>query len=83
MRTAALRTVTHHAFRFVLVQMAIEIGLLTEAAIAHGTAKRFLLVVDVADVTLQIARDAKGALAIFALIRLLARMCSQVTREIR
>lgn len=38
----------------VLFEMSVEVGLLTEAAVAEVTLEGFLLVVDIADVTLKI-----------------------------
>ncbi len=38
----------------VLLEMAVEVGLLTEAAVAQVTLERFLLVMDVANVPLKI-----------------------------
>lgn len=49
----------------VLLEMAVEVGLLTEAAVAQVTLEGLLLVVDVANVTLKVGRDAEGAIAVF------------------
>lgn len=49
----------------VLLEMAVEVGLLTEAAVAQVTLEGLLLVVDVAHVTLKVGRDAEGAIAVF------------------
>ena len=38
----------------VLLEMAVEVGLLTKAAVAQVTLEGFLLVMDVADVALEI-----------------------------
>lgn len=48
-----------------LLEMAVEVGLLTKAAVAQVTLEGLLLVVDVANVTLKVGRDAEGAVAIF------------------
>lgn len=49
----------------VLLQVAVEVGLLTEAAVAQVTLEGLLLVVDVANVTLEVGGDAEGAVAVF------------------
>lgn len=49
----------------VLLEMAVKVGLLTEAAVAQVTLEGLLLVVDVANVTLKVGRDAEGAIAVF------------------
>ena len=66
----------------VLSQVSIQVGLLTEAAIAHRTPEGLLLLVDVADVTLQVGRDTEGAFAVLALVRLFARVRAQVARQV-
>jgi len=60
----------------------VQIGLLTETAVAQWAPEGFLLVVDVAHVTLQIGRDGKGSVAVLALVRLFARVRAQVARQI-
>ena len=56
--------------------------LLAEAPLAERALVGLLLVVDVADVTLQVGRDGEGALAEVALVRLLPRVRPQVSREV-
>lgn len=49
----------------VLLEMAVKVGLLTKAAVAQVTLEGLLLVVDVANVTLKVRRDAEGAITVF------------------
>lgn len=49
-----------------LLEVAVQIGLLPEATVAQVALEGFLLVVDVADVALEIGGDAEGAVAEFA-----------------
>lgn len=48
-----------------LLEVTVQVGLLTEATITQVALEGFLLVVDVADVTLQVGGDAEGAVAVF------------------
>lgn len=48
-----------------LLEVTVQVGLLTEATIAQVALEGLLLVVDVADVTLQVGGDAEGAVAVF------------------
>lgn len=48
-----------------LLQMAVKVGLLTEAAVAQVTFEGLLLVVDIADVPLKIGWDAEWAVTVF------------------
>lgn len=48
-----------------LLQVTVEVGLLTEAAVTQVALEGLLLVVDVADVALQVGGDAEGAVAVF------------------
>lgn len=66
----------------VLLQVSVQIGLLPETPFAQGAFERFLLVVNIPHVALQIARDAEAPLAVLALVRLLARVSPQVPRQI-
>lgn len=49
----------------VLLEMAVEVGLLTKAAVAQVTLEGFLLVMDVANVALKIGWDAEWAVTVF------------------
>lgn len=66
----------------VLLQVSVQIGLLPETPFAQRTLERFLLVVDVPDVALQVARDAEAPLAVLALVRLFTGMSPEVPRQI-
>jgi len=66
----------------VLFEVAVEVGLLAEAAVAEATLEGALLVVDVAHVALQIGRDAEAALAVAARVGLLAGVRAQVARQV-
>ena len=65
-----------------LLEVAVQVGLLAEGAVAERAPEGLLLVVDVAHVALQVGRDAERPLAVLALVRLLARVRAQVAREI-
>lgn len=69
--------------RVVLLEMTIQVGLLAEASFAKRALERLLLVVDVSDVTLEVAGDAETPLAVLALIRLFASVRPQVSCQIR
>lgn len=49
----------------VLLEMAVEVGLLTKAAVAQVTLEGFLFVMDVANVALKIGWDAERAVTVF------------------
>lgn len=48
-----------------LFEVAIQVGLLAEAAVAQVALEGFFLVVNVANVPLQVRGDAEGAVAVF------------------
>ena len=50
--------------------------------LARNLPEWFLLVVDVADVPLEVARDGEGPVAVLALVGLLARVRPQVPRQV-
>lgn len=56
---------TGNVLMLVLLEMAVEVGLLTKAAVAQVTLEGLLLVVDVANVALKVGGDAEGAIAVF------------------
>lgn len=62
----------------VFLQVSVEVCLLAEAAVAKAALERSLLVVDVAYMSLQVARNAEGTRAEAAFIGLLAGVGSQV-----
>ena len=59
-----------------LLQMSIQVGLLPETSFAEGTFERFLLVVNISYMSLQIRADGEGPLAIFAFVGLFPGMRS-------
>ena len=65
-----------------LLKVAVQVGLLAEAAVAQRTFEGFLLVVDVAHVALQVGRDGEGTLAVFALVGLFPGVRAQVARQV-
>ena len=48
-----------------LLEVAVQVGLLAEAAVTQVALEGLLLVVDVADVALQVGRDAEGPVTVF------------------
>lgn len=48
-----------------LLEVAVQVGLLTKATVTQVALEGLFLVVDVADVTLQVGGDAEGAVAVF------------------
>ena len=48
-----------------LLEVTVQVGLLTEATIAQVALEGLFLVVDVANVSLQVGGDAEGAVAVF------------------
>lgn len=49
----------------VLLEMAVQVGLLAEAAVAQVTFEGFLFVMDVANVALKVGWDAEWAVTVF------------------
>ena len=66
----------------VLFDMSVEVGLLAKAALAQRALERLLLVVNIADVPLQIGRDGEGSLAVFTLVGLLPGMGAEVPSQV-
>lgn len=48
-----------------LFEVAVQVGLLSEAAVAQVTFERLFFVVDVANMTLQVGGDTEGSVAVF------------------
>ena len=48
-----------------LLEVAVQVGLLAEAAVAQVTLEGLLLVMDVAHMSLQVGRDAEGPVTVF------------------
>lgn len=48
-----------------LLEVTVQVGLLTEATITQVALEGLFLVVDVANVSLQVGGDAEGAVAVF------------------
>ena len=65
------------------LNMTVQVGLLPEGAIAERALVRFLFVVDVPDVSLEIGGDGEGALAVFAFVRLLSSVGPQMAGQVR
>lgn len=65
-----------------LFQVAVEISLLAEAALAHGALEGPLLVMNVPHVALEVAGYAEAALAVLALVGLFAGVSTKVTRQV-
>ena len=66
----------------VLLEVAVQVGLLAEAALAQRTPEGLLFVVNIADVALQVGGDGEGALAVLALVGLLPRVGAQVAGQV-
>ena len=62
----------------VLLQVSVQVCLLSETTIAQATLEGALLVMDVAHVALQVGRYTERAIAVTALVGLFARMGAQV-----
>lgn len=58
-------SLTRNVLVFVLLEMAVEVGLLTKTAVAQVTFEWFLLIMDIADVTLKVWGDAEWAVTVF------------------
>ena len=67
---------------FMLLKMPVEIGLLTKTPLTKGTFERFLFVVNISNVSLEIRRNWKRSLAVFAFVRLFPSMSPQVTGQV-
>ena len=63
-------------------QMPVKVGLLAEASITKRTLERFLLVVNVPDVPLEIGGDGKWPFAVFALVWLLSCVGAEVSGQV-
>ena len=68
--------------RVVFLQVSVQVGLLPETPLTERALERFLLVVDVPHVALQVAGDAEAPLAVFTLVGLLAGVRPQVPRQV-
>lgn len=66
----------------VFLDVTIEVRLLAKAALAQRAPEGLLLVVNVADVSLEIGRDAEAASTVLTPVWLLPGMRSQVARQI-
>lgn len=60
-----LGVLTRQVAVLVFLEVTVQVGLLAETAVAQVALEGLLLVVDVADVTLQVGGDAEGAIAVF------------------
>ena len=67
---------------FMLSKMAVQVGLLSKAALAEVALVGLLLVVDIADMALQVGGDGEGSLAELTLVGLLAGVGAQVPRQV-
>ena len=55
---------TRNVLVLVLLEMAVQVGLLAKATVAQVTLEGLLLVVDVAHVSLEVGGDAEGAVTV-------------------
>ena len=67
---------------FVLLKMPVKIGLLTKTPLTKGTFERFLFVVNISNVSLEIRWNWKRSLAVFAFIRLFSGVCPQMSCQV-
>jgi len=65
-----------------LLDMSIEICLLTETSITSMTTEWSFFIVNIPNVTLKVRADREGSFTVLALVRLFASVCSKMTGEI-
>lgn len=69
--------------RLMLLEVPIQVGLLPKTSVTQRTFERLLLVVDVADMALQVGRDTEGSLAVLAFVGLFPRVGPKVAGQVR
>jgi len=65
-----------------LLEVTVQVRLLTKAPLAQRTLERLFLVVDITHMTLQVRRYTERPLTVFALVWLFTSMCTEMAGQI-